>query len=71
MLCGGVTVYAPLKKYGAGTTAKEVGIIGIGGLVCMHSILTRVVDLMLETSGALCRALCYGVRRERHRHLSL
>ena len=32
MLCGGVTVYSPLKKYGAGTTAKEVGVIGIGGL---------------------------------------
>ena len=30
--CGGVTVYAPLKEYGCGTTAKEVGIIGIGGL---------------------------------------
>lgn len=24
-LCGGVTVYSPLKKYGAGTTAKDVG----------------------------------------------
>lgn len=31
-LCGGVTVYSPLKKYGAGTTAKDVGIIGLGGL---------------------------------------
>ncbi|PRP87209.1 zinc-binding alcohol dehydrogenase [Planoprotostelium fungivorum] len=32
MMCGGVTVYSPLKKYGAGTTAKKVGVIGIGGL---------------------------------------
>ncbi|GJN94742.1 hypothetical protein Rhopal_007834-T1 [Rhodotorula paludigena] len=32
MLCGGVTVYSPLKQYGAGTTAKDVGIVGIGGL---------------------------------------
>jgi D-arabinose 1-dehydrogenase-like Zn-dependent alcohol dehydrogenase len=32
MLCGGTTVYSPLKKYGAGTTAKNVGVIGIGGL---------------------------------------
>ncbi|KAK8847355.1 hypothetical protein IAR55_005212 [Kwoniella newhampshirensis] len=31
-LCGGVTVFSPLKQYGAGTTAKDVGIIGIGGL---------------------------------------
>ncbi|GAA5872442.1 hypothetical protein JCM3774_004522 [Rhodotorula dairenensis] len=32
MLCGGVTVYSPLTQYGAGKTAKDVGIIGIGGL---------------------------------------
>lgn len=32
MLCGGVTVYSPLKQYGAGTERKRVGIIGIGGL---------------------------------------
>lgn len=25
-------VYSPLKQYGAGTTAKKVGVIGIGGL---------------------------------------
>eukprot|EP00026_Physarum_polycephalum_P010765 Phypoly_transcript_10944.p1 GENE.Phypoly_transcript_10944~~Phypoly_transcript_10944.p1 ORF type:complete len:358 (-),score=62.91 Phypoly_transcript_10944:95-1168(-) len=32
MMCGGVTVYSPLKYHGAGTTAKHVGIVGIGGL---------------------------------------
>jgi D-arabinose 1-dehydrogenase-like Zn-dependent alcohol dehydrogenase len=31
MLCGGVTVYSPLKHYGCGP-GKTVGIIGIGGL---------------------------------------
>lgn len=31
LLCGGVTVYAPLRKYGAGA-GKSVGIVGIGGL---------------------------------------
>ncbi|OQE29441.1 hypothetical protein PENSTE_c002G07255 [Penicillium steckii] len=31
LLCGGVTVFAPLKKYGVGP-GKKVGIIGIGGL---------------------------------------
>ncbi|KAL4880600.1 chaperonin 10-like protein [Aspergillus karnatakaensis] len=31
MLCGGVTVYSPLKHYGAGP-GKTVGIIGVGGL---------------------------------------
>ncbi|KAI9634512.1 chaperonin 10-like protein [Dioszegia hungarica] len=32
MMCGGVTVYTPLKQYGAGTTAKSVGVVGLGGL---------------------------------------
>lgn len=31
MLCGGVTLYSPLKRYGAGP-GKRVGIVGIGGL---------------------------------------
>jgi len=31
MLCGGVTMYSPLKRYGAGP-GKRVGIVGIGGL---------------------------------------
>ena len=31
MLCGGVTVYSPLKQNGAGP-GKRVGIVGIGGL---------------------------------------
>lgn len=31
LLCGGITVFAPLKKYGVGP-GKTVGIVGIGGL---------------------------------------
>lgn len=31
MLCGGVTVYSPLKYFGAGP-GKKVGIVGVGGL---------------------------------------
>jgi len=31
MLCGGITVYSPLKRNGAGP-GKRVGIVGIGGL---------------------------------------
>ncbi|TXT07217.1 hypothetical protein VHUM_03387 [Vanrija humicola] len=31
LLCAGVTVYAPLKRYGA-AKGKKVGVIGIGGL---------------------------------------
>ena len=32
MMCGGLTVYAPLLRNGAGP-GKKVGIVGIGGLV--------------------------------------
>ena len=31
MMCGGITVYSPLKKNGAGP-GKKIGIVGIGGL---------------------------------------
>lgn len=31
-MCGGITVYSPLLHYGAGKTAKNVGIVGVGGL---------------------------------------
>ena len=34
MMCAGITVYSPLKRFGAGP-GKKVGIVGIGGLsVC-------------------------------------
>jgi alcohol dehydrogenase (NADP+) len=36
MLCAGLTVFSPLKRNGAGP-GKKVGIIGIGGLVCIGS----------------------------------
>ena len=32
MLCAGGTVWSPLTQNGAGTTAKNVGVVGIGGL---------------------------------------
>jgi len=41
MLCGGITVFGPLKHYGAGTTAKDVGIIGVGGLVRVHTLFNQ------------------------------
>jgi uncharacterized zinc-type alcohol dehydrogenase-like protein len=31
LLCGGITVYAPLKRFGAGP-GKKVGVLGLGGL---------------------------------------
>jgi D-arabinose 1-dehydrogenase-like Zn-dependent alcohol dehydrogenase len=31
MLCGGITIYSPLKHHGCGP-GKRVGIIGIGGI---------------------------------------
>lgn len=43
LLCGGVTVYAPLKKYGAGP-GKSVGIVGIGGLGHMGVLFAKALD---------------------------
>lgn len=42
MLCGGVTVYAPLKQNGVGP-GKRVGIIGIGGLGHMGIMFARAL----------------------------
>lgn len=36
MLCGGLTVFSPLVRNGAGP-GKKVGIVGVGGLVSTHS----------------------------------
>ena len=32
MFCGGITMFSPLERMGAGTTRKRVGIVGVGGL---------------------------------------
>ena len=42
LLCAGVTVYAPLKKYGAGP-GKTVGIVGIGGLGHLGILFARAL----------------------------
>lgn len=42
LLCGGVTVYAPLKRFGAGP-GKSVGIVGIGGLGHMGVLFARAL----------------------------
>ncbi|KAL4930519.1 uncharacterized protein BDV17DRAFT_280765 [Aspergillus undulatus] len=42
LLCGGVTVYAPLKRFGAGR-GRRVGIVGIGGLGHMGLLFARAM----------------------------
>ena len=42
LLCGGVTVFAPLRKYGAGP-GKSVGIVGIGGLGHLGILFARAL----------------------------
>lgn len=44
MLCGGITLYSPLKNHGCGP-GKKVGIIGVGGLV---SILWQCREMTSE-----------------------
>lgn len=53
MLCAGGTVYAPLKQYGAGTTAKRVGVVGIGGL-------GHFAVLFAKAMGASVTAITHG-----------
>ncbi|KAE8146729.1 Afadin and alpha-actinin-binding-domain-containing protein [Aspergillus avenaceus] len=43
LLCGGVTVFAPLRKYGAGP-GKAVGIVGIGGLGHMGILFAKAME---------------------------
>lgn len=42
LLCGGVTVYAPLARWGAGP-GKTVGIVGIGGLGHMGVLFSKAL----------------------------
>ncbi|KAL2864919.1 Afadin and alpha-actinin-binding-domain-containing protein [Aspergillus lucknowensis] len=42
LLCGGVTVFAPLRRFGAGP-GKKVGIVGIGGLGHMGILFARAL----------------------------
>ena len=59
ILCAGITMYSPLKNWGADKGKKTVGIIGIGGLGTMgiklakalgneiwqfHQVLTRYLN---------------------------
>ncbi|KAF7551754.1 hypothetical protein G7Z17_g4814 [Cylindrodendrum hubeiense] len=43
MLCAGITVYTPLKKYGCGP-GKNVGIVGIGGLGHFGILFAKALD---------------------------
>jgi uncharacterized zinc-type alcohol dehydrogenase-like protein len=42
LLCGGVTVYAPLRRFGIGATSS-VAVIGIGGLGHMALLMARAI----------------------------
>ncbi|KAF3929205.1 hypothetical protein AA313_de0203497 [Arthrobotrys entomopaga] len=56
MLCGGLTVFSPLKRYGAGP-GKKVGIIGLGGLGHFGVMFAKGV-LIFQTTR---RILGYGL----------
>ncbi|OAL44075.1 GroES-like protein [Pyrenochaeta sp. DS3sAY3a] len=52
MMCGGITVFSPLKKYGAGP-GKKVGIVGLGGLGHFGILFARALGC--ETVVAISR----------------
>jgi D-arabinose 1-dehydrogenase-like Zn-dependent alcohol dehydrogenase len=49
MLCAGLTVFSPLVRNGAGP-GKKVGVIGIGGLVCLIPTSCNLRDAHLSLS---------------------
>lgn len=57
LVCTGITCYSPLKRYGAGTTAKRVGIIGVGGV-------GHVGIMIAKAMGADVTAINRGTRKE-------
>lgn len=57
LVCTGITCYSPLKRYGAGTTAKRVGIIGVGGV-------GHVGIMIAAAMGADVTAINRGTRKE-------
>lgn len=56
MLCGGITLYSPLKKNGAGP-GKKVGIVGIGGLGHFGLLYAKVFCFIAKNSGSLAKSL--------------
>lgn len=64
-------MYSPLVQYGAGTTAKDVGIVGIGGLVRPSPFPCSSSSLTSTRAGSLWSTLRQGSWSERHRHLAL
>ena len=44
MLCGGITVFSPLKKNGCGP-GKKIGIVGVGGLGHFGILYAKVLSL--------------------------
>ncbi len=53
LLCGGLTVFSPLRKHGAGP-GKRVGVIGLGGLGHMALLFARAMGA--ETVVAISRS---------------
>ena len=54
ILCAGITMYSPLKHWGAANEKKIVGIIGIGGLGTMGIKLAKALgnEVMAISSSA-------------------
>jgi uncharacterized zinc-type alcohol dehydrogenase-like protein len=51
LLCGGVTVYAPLRRFGADRT-RHVGVIGIGGLGHLAILFARALGCEVSAFSA-------------------
>ncbi|KAF7540379.1 hypothetical protein G7Z17_g12218 [Cylindrodendrum hubeiense] len=56
MLCGGVTVYSPLKVFGAGP-GKRIGVVGVGGLGHFAVLIAKAMgaDRVVAISRRACK----------------
>ncbi|KAK7413616.1 hypothetical protein QQX98_007479 [Neonectria punicea] len=56
MLCGGVTVYSPLKVFGAGP-GKRIGVVGVGGLGHFAVLIAKAMgaDRVVGISRRACK----------------
>lgn len=74
-MCGGSTVYQPLVRYGAGSRAKRVGIVGLGGLghfaVLFAKAMGAEVTVITHSPGKEADARALGAGRVLVTHVSV
>ena len=48
LLCAGITVYSPMKKFGMDAKGKRIGVVGLGGLGHMAVKFGKCFEILLN-----------------------